>query len=236
MNRIVQFKIAEIIPEAKAVLKNQGISESATIQSRIHTLLIAAIDVFTNSAQPMGMISELSIKEFETIYEGEGENAEDTPLEHVFPQADNLALFALTLGSKVSAKIEGLFKDNDFALASLLDAVASLAADKAVEVCEAYYFDDLTRHFSTVDTYVLSYSPGYCGWHLSAQKKLFQFLQPQRIGISLNNSYLMIPLKSVTGVLVSGKKEIHFFESNYTFCRFCKTHSCRARMKRILIA
>ncbi|MFQ6112651.1 MAG: vitamin B12 dependent-methionine synthase activation domain-containing protein, partial [bacterium] len=175
--------------------------------------------------------------DFQTVLRGEGQNAEDTPIAHIFPQADHLALFALTMGSDVSLKIEELFKNNDFALGSMLDSVASLAADKAVEVCETTFSENLReRHPDSSDNHVLSYSPGYCGWHISGQKRLFQFLQPERIGISLNNSFLMIPLKSVTGVLIAGKKEIHFFETNFPFCSDCKTHSCRLRMISLVLA
>ncbi|MHC4266624.1 MAG: vitamin B12 dependent-methionine synthase activation domain-containing protein, partial [Planctomycetota bacterium] len=80
-------------------------------------------------------------------------------------------------------------------------------------------------------TRILSYSPGYCGWDISGQKKLFEYLHPGKIGISLNNTYLMTPLKSVSGVLVAGKNEIHQFRPNYPFCKSCKTHSCLLRMK-----
>ena len=80
---------------------------------------------------------------------------------------------------------------------------------------------------------VLSYSPGYCGWHISAQQKLFQYLRPGDIDISLNDSYLMTPLKSVSGVLVAGRKEIHYFDNSYPFCQDCKVESCLERMERV---
>jgi hypothetical protein len=236
-NQTVQFKILDIMPDRKAILKNQGIPQDLNIQSKIHTLITKAIEIFTTSAKPVGMISELSTGEFETIFTGQGKNEADNPLKHIFPLADNLALFALTIGSNISTKIEELFKDNDFALGYVLDTVASLAADRAVEVFEMYFFNNLSERCLTApDTRVLSYSPGYCGWHISGQKNLFKHLQPETIGISLNDSHLMNPLKSVTGVLVAGKKEVHLFKSNYPFCRSCKTYSCHERMKRISIA
>ena len=80
----------------------------------------------------------------------------------------------------------------------------------------------------------LSYSPGYCGWNIDAQKKLFSFLKPQQIGISLNESCLMTPLKSVTGVLVYGNKSIHQFDNSFSFCFNCKVQSCIERIERIL--
>ncbi|MFQ5751950.1 MAG: vitamin B12 dependent-methionine synthase activation domain-containing protein [bacterium] len=237
MSQIVPFNLADIMPAREAVLQHQGIPRGATIQNATYKLLTTAVELFRVSAQPIGLISELSLKEFETVFKGQGENADASPLVHIFPQAENLALFAVTMGGKISAKIEALFKDNDFALGAMLDAVASLAADKAVAVFEDYFYEALSKRKSiSVNFCVLSYSPGYCGWHISGQKKLFHFLQPQRIGISLNDSFLMTPLKSVTGVLIGGKKEIHIFENDYPFCSFCKTYSCRVRMKSVLMA
>ncbi len=81
---------------------------------------------------------------------------------------------------------------------------------------------------------LLRYSPGYCGWHITGQKKLFEELKPESIGITLNSSYLMQPIKSISGVMISGDKNIHFFENNFSFCADCKTISCKERMKKLL--
>ena len=230
MNQIIKFELRDILPEQHAVLQHQGIPKHVNASQTTQALFNNAMEIFTQIAKPLSLLRELSINELDTIFEGEGNNAEDTPLEHIYPKADQLALFALTMGSDISLKIEQLFKDNDFALGSMLDAVASLAADKAAEVCEDYFHTHLGKQ---PDSCVLSYSPGYCGWHISAQKNLFQFLRPGKIGIALNDSYLMIPLKSVSGVLVAGKKEIHFFDNDFPFCNDCKTYSCLVRMKRL---
>jgi hypothetical protein len=228
MNQTIKLELRDILPEQGAVLQHQGIPKHVNVSQTTQALFKNAMEIFTENANPVSLIGTLSIDQFDSIFRGEGNNPEDIPLKHIYPQAEQLALFALTMGSHISEKIEQLFKDNDFALGSMLDAVASLAADKAAEVCENYFHRQLGE---PSDLTVLSYSPGYCGWHISAQKKLFQFLHPEIIGISLNDSYLMIPLKSVTGVLVAGKKEIHFFDNDFPFCDDCKTYSCLVRMK-----
>ena len=236
MSSIVHIKLADIMPEQNAVFRKQQIPERAVVPDRIHTLFAKAMDMFTAGVQPAGMVSELSIQRFETIFRDEASNATDALLKDIFPHADNLALFAATLGANVTMMIEKLFKESDGALGTMLDAVASSAAEKAVEVCETFFFNDLSkRHNTTHDSFVLSYSPGYCGWHVSGQKKLFRYLQPEKIGISLNDSCLMTPLKSVTGLLVAGKKEIHLFdEGTYSYCSLCKDRTCSERMKKIL--
>ncbi|KPK89614.1 hypothetical protein AMJ80_09560, partial [bacterium SM23_31] len=90
MSQIMQLNVSDIMPEKKAVLRNQGIPEGAypaERENRIVALLAEAMDVFADSAKPVGISSELSIKECETIFYGEGKNEKDTPIEHIFPQA-----------------------------------------------------------------------------------------------------------------------------------------------------
>ena len=80
-------------------------------------------------------------------------------------------------------------------------------------------------------TALLRYSPGYCGWHVSGQKRLFEFLQPQQIGITLRESFLMQPLKSISGVMIAGPIDIHRFKNDYPFCERCETEGCRERIR-----
>jgi cobalamin-dependent methionine synthase I len=135
----------------------------------------------------------------------------------------------------VSQEIEDLFGNNDFALAYTLDAIASTAAectaDRLEERFDALVLGDVVSYYPTAH---LRYSPGYCGWHISGQKKLFERLGPDAIGVTLNKSCLMQPLKSVSGVIVSGKTEIHFFDNSFSFCAECTTKTCRDRLKHIM--
>jgi cobalamin-dependent methionine synthase I len=179
-------------------------------------------------------MQEVTVSEFEAIFEGEGQNDPESPLATIYPQAEGLALFAITMGESVSKDIEDMFKGKNFALGAMLDAVASLAADLAAAHTEEQYEKDLVSRTSPgSNVRVLGYSPGYCGWHISAQKQLFTTLEPERIGIKLNASYLMTPLKSVSGVLVAGPPEIHVFKPSFDFCKMCKTFSCHERLRNL---
>ncbi|UCD93579.1 MAG: hypothetical protein JSU69_07355, partial [Candidatus Zixiibacteriota bacterium] len=182
-----------------------------------------------------GIVDEISESEFESVYEGEGRNETATPLKEIFPLADNLALFAITVGETVSSEIEALFEEGDFALAAMLDTVASEATEIAGIIAERRYLEFLVserRNFG--ESTVLRYSPGYCGWHVSGQKRLFEFLRPEEVGIILTESYLMQPLKSISGLMVVGRREIHDFEMSYPFCENCRTQECRLRIGTIM--
>ena len=228
MREILQFESSEIEPDRDAVLKGQGMPAGAEPDERTRLLLNRAMGLLANCCRPQGIVADISLTEFEKVYRGEGANEPQTPLEKIVTRAERLALFAITLGEEISEKISELFGANDFALGSMLDSAASEGAEEAARLAERRFLDRLKEEGSASDsTAVLAYSPGYCGWHVSGQKKLFAYLRPEQIGISLRESCLMQPLKSISGVLVAGDKEIHNFEDNYPFCEQCRTRRCR---------
>ena len=234
MRKTLEIQLDEARPNQDSVLETQGIPPGAELTEEVKALLKRATDLFLELSRPRAVIADVSIPEFEVVYKGKGLNEADTPLDVVFRKADGLALFAVTAGEKVTEKINELFQANDFALGSMLDSVASAWTDKAADRVENVYFDLLSEQGKiTRSKGVLRFSPGYCGWHMSGQKKLFEFLRPEDIGITLLESSLMKPLKSISGVLVAGDKEIFLFDDSYPFCSECKSRSCRERIKQM---
>lgn len=235
MREIIKISVADTEPDRDEVLGLQGIPNDKKPSQNVVQIFEKSMELYRTCAQPMGIISEISIPAFEVVYAGEALNEERTPLDAIFRRADDLALFAVTIGETVIETIDRLFKSNEYALGSMLDAMASASAEKAADVLEKHFFDILERKAETnFSTTILRYSPGYCGWHVSAQKRLFAYLRPEDIGLTLLDSFLMRPLKSISGVLVAGKTEIHVFEDSYPFCRHCETHSCRERIRAIM--
>jgi len=233
MNReIIHYKLADIEPERVSIFESQGIKAGVEPSPVVYRLYETGVELFMKLAEPRGIAAGISPADFSRIYAGEGKNETDTPLEHIYPRAAGLALFAGTLGEKVSKEISRLLGGGDFALGFMLDSVASFCADKMSRIAEKFFLKNLiVEGRADRKSRVLNYSPGYCGWHISGQAKLFAYLRPGEIGITLNESYLMIPLKSVSGVLAAGEKNIHHFKNDYPFCSDCKTRTCRFRIK-----
>lgn len=222
--------IPEIIPSFSGVLKGQGVPKEAKIKKAIENDIYSALELFKTLATPGYLIEEISTITFDEIYNSSGMNEGDSPLELIYPKSEKLALFVITVGEKVTNKISKLMKENEIVIASMLDTVASLAVENSVEVLEKKYKD---RWEYNDNKAVLGYSPGYCGWHLSVQHEIFRILQPEKINITLSESFLMDPIKSASGVLVGGPKEIHFFKNNFPFCSSCKGRTCVTRIKNI---
>jgi hypothetical protein len=222
---------ADTVPSPDRVLSAQGVPTESTSGTRYTEMVQDAISRYRRLAAPRGICREISLGDFERVYEGEGNNAEDTPLDSIAQDADYLSLFAVTVGEPVTGEISTLFAAEDFARAVMLDAAASEGAELAADALEALVWQDAEKSGRLgSDHKLVRFSPGYCGWHTSGQKRLFEYLRPRQIGIELGDSYLMQPLKSISGVFVGGPRDIFIFEDNFPFCRDCDTRSCRERI------
>jgi len=126
----------------------------------------------------------------------------------------------------VSNRITGLFDAGELAEGYILDQVASFAADELAQVAARRF---QTESETTPGTAVLPYSPGYCGWNVTGQRALFAHLEPDELAITLNDSCLMHPIKSVSGVLVLAPIEAHDFNPAFPCCVTCTTLDCQER-------
>jgi hypothetical protein len=231
MKGILPLDPIRAAPHRDVVLRRQGVPEGHQVSDQVDALVERAMVLYESLAEARGIVSSISLSDFEEVFAGEGENDLPAPLPQIVEKADGLALFAATVGDPVSRKIEELFKENDPATACMLDGIASDRAETAATLLSEAFLNSLVREGAADEkSRALPYSPGYCGWHISGQKKLFSFLGPGTIDISLNSSYLMSPIKSVSGVLVVGHPDIHDFDNDFDFCLDCATWECRPRI------
>jgi hypothetical protein len=229
MREIIRISPDALIPTREEVLVAQGVPRSSTPSERIDRILREAFDLYGLTAAPIGMYADVSEEEFAVVFHGEGRNEPEAPLAGIYPAATRLALFAATLGEPICERIRSLFGANEPALGNALDTIASAAADRAAAWMEERYArSDAAEGQATQGARTLAYSPGYCGWDLSGQRRLFEALKPEAIGIVLGRSFLMRPIKSISGVLVTGAAGIHRFAPEYPFCGGCRTRTCRA--------
>jgi hypothetical protein len=229
LRTILDIELEEILPDTRAIIMQQGVPEYAAESPQLLDVAEGARTELEALLNPAGVLAEVTVPDFADIYPGQGFNDRETPLEGIFPRAERLALFAVTCGQPVCDRIRDLFFNADYPLGAALDAGASLAADQAAQIAQDRFAATLADK-----TGVLRYSPGYCGWHVSGQIDLFAFLGEDRAGITLSESCLMHPLKSVSGVIVAGPPDIHQFVNDYRFCTACAGKECRERIQAVL--
>jgi hypothetical protein len=232
MRKIIKFDAADIIPSPLEVLEDQGMAGRRNLPARIKDLLDSALELFSQLAEPRGILEELPIADFEAIYNGSGKNSPEGPVPGIVRQAEALALFAATLGDALITKSSELFAKGGPALGYMLDAVNSSAAERLGALMGQRFLELLTEQHKPVNGLkVQYYSPGHCGWHISGQEKLFHALHPEEMGIAINPSWAMKPFKSISGILVVGDMEIHRFKPVFSFCKQCKEKKCLERLK-----
>lgn len=230
MRRPLEFPVQAVVPEPAGVYRLLGL-DGRDPDARTAALHATARAEFIRLAEPRGLWQDATEADLADLVAGEGLNEPDAPLTRIQPRARRRALFAATVGPAPGRRVTELFAAGDFATGAVLDAVASAAAERtADEVERDWVVAQAAADPAAAAWRSRRYSPGYCGWHITAQRKLFAVLRPEAIGVSLNASCLMEPLKSVTGVILAGPPAIHAFEAGFPFCRQCRDRSCGARL------
>ncbi len=134
------------------------------------------------------------------------------------------AIFAVTIGGLLEKQVQRLAKEGRVLEASIMDAVGSDAAEKVAATVE-------NRIKEVADAEGLSisvrFSPGYCDWDVAQQTVLFQAMQGQSAGIRLTESCLMVPRKSISGVI--GMSPHGDALERWSPCKNCKRHNCPGR-------
>ena len=226
---ICSIPVQRFLPTPAQVLSAMGYPSHNPPREEVRRKLDHALETLSSLASPQALTCEISIHQFTDIFHGEGLNDSAAPLGEIYLNASGLSLFVATLGSAVSEASDSFIKSDDNVMAVLLDAAASYAVDE-IAACLEREFTHIpnSSNADAVAANIVSmrYSPGYCGWHISGQHKLFAFCDPSRIGVTLQSSALMSPLKSVSGVFVAGPASIHRFQPEFEFCSTCKTRSC----------
>jgi hypothetical protein len=230
MKSYFEVEPQELLAAAADAIDGLEPRSDSPLAPQLRSLIEEARRIFVDAAGPRGVYQSIDHRDFESVFRGDGGNDNETALEEVLEDSVSLALFAVTLGGEVSEHINQLFAEDDAVTGYYLDQVASIAADQLVQIARRRYAG---AESSNPDGVVLPYSPGYCGWNVSGQRALFARLEPTDLGISLNESCLMNPIKSVSGVLVAAPIEAHDFNPIFPCCAVCTTFACRDRVESI---
>lgn len=126
-------------------------------------------------------------------------------------------VFVSTAGAEFEAAVHALAAKGDIVADFIADSIGSVLAEMAVARLEKDLGIDAGLS--------LPYSPGYCGWDVREQHRLFSLFPPEPCGISLSESSLMTPEKSVSGFFALGKD----LKRQPYHCEICQNKKCYKR-------
>ncbi len=136
------------------------------------------------------------------------------------------AIFVCTIGSAMETWSKQLMKAGDPSTSYFVDTIASVTAEATANLLH----DHIGKKMQTLGmNFTNRYSPGYCNWSVSEQHLLFSLLPQNFCGITLTDSALMIPIKSVSGIIGIGT-DVKW--QNY-MCDTCGVKDCTYRLKRV---
>ena len=144
-------------------------------------------------------------------------------------KADSVAVFLCTAGEEIGVRSRNAMKDRDFLKGYIFDIIGTEIVEAAADLMQG----DLEKNMRDSGKKITNrYSPGYCGWDVTEQHKLFQLMPENYCGIKLTPSALMDPVKSISGIIGIGEN----VKNNPYTCRLCNQNDCvyrgiRERMK-----
>jgi hypothetical protein len=133
--------------------------------------------------------------------------------------SDYFALFVTTAGNSFDTWIKGKASGGDVLAEYLCSSIGSVIADKVADVLQ-----EEIRIKAQVESMGITnrYSPGYCSWHVKEQQGIFSLLPAEKIGVTLTPSFLMKPIKSVSGIIGIGYDKL----PGPYMCDMCNMTNC----------
>lgn len=137
-------------------------------------------------------------------------------------KSDSMAIFLCTAGDEIGIRSRKAMQERDLLRGYIYDVIGSEIVEAAADLMQG----ELEKTVKSAGRKITNrYSPGYCGWDVAEQHKLFQLLPDNFCGIRLTPSALMDPVKSVSGFIGIGE---HVKINPYT-CKMCDMKDCTYR-------
>lgn len=176
-----------------------GRSPSAAVLNRIDAQLASAKElikpVYTYEVRAIEGASEQSV-----YLEGKLVLSSRT-IHYVLSACKWAVVFLATIGPGLGKELSGLIETGDQVGAMILDAIGT-AAMVQIEGELQQVVKEIARRRGCRAT--LGYYTGYCDWHVSQQKVIFEIVDSVAVGVMLTDSCMMVPEKSISGVFGIG--------------------------------
>lgn len=139
-------------------------------------------------------------------------------------RSSRMVLFVATIGAELQSWMDERALKDEMLNTFIIDAIGSTIVESVGDYIERM----LERELATEELpmkHTNRFSPGYCGWRIEEQHKFFAMLPEDICGISLNDSSLMHPLKSISGVIGVGEDVL----TKKYGCSICNRTDCYMR-------
>jgi len=141
---------------------------------------------------------------------------------------EKAALFVCTAGATVSDRSRCSTSDADLLKGYVYDVTGTMVVERVAGMIQ----QELRRAMEAGGCRITNrFSPGCCGWDLAEQHKLFSFFTDNYCGVTLTESALINPVKSLSGLTAIGRNvsyhpwQCHFCDDKYCIYRDRKSEA-----------
>ena len=107
-------------------------------------------------------------------------------------------VMAATVGEAIEKQVTKSFEEGRYSFSVLLDAAATAAVEQVADAMEKTIHNEVKRLGLAMKW---RFSPGYGDWPIQQQTEILQLAGGSQIGISLTESLMLMPRKSITAVI-----------------------------------
>ena len=207
------------------VLRYLGYLAGHNVPARVSALVDSHIESASQLIEPQysSVIRNVDRVEDARVFLGDT-IFESQIIAHLMQGCQKAVIFAVTIGGLLEMKVQQLAKAGRVLEEAVVDAVGSAAAEQAAAAVQ-----NRVREIANAQGMGISlrFSPGYCDWAIDQQTMIFHALNGRSAGIRLTDSCLMVPRKSVSGVI--GMSAHGKDLETWSPCRTCKQRNCPGR-------
>jgi len=214
--------------DPRQVCRYLGYKADVEPSPRIASLLDECMGLARQLLQPTYSHTFKTIRDIRgsKVFIEDGLVLEGSSISQLLRRCAKVAVFVLTVGGAVEELAGRLADEGQIVKAYVLDAVGSTAAERLAELVQ-----DSIAAAAGAEGLCISrrFSPGYCDWDIGQQEMVFGALGGDFAGVRLTEDCLMLPQKSVSGII--GVGPCGEGVETYNPCLTCDKRNCLARRK-----
>lgn len=194
---------------------------------RIEEMLKDKREVCKGALQPSAIYDTFDIENVEEdlVYFKSGHIFNGPNISKILEGSETASILIYTLGKKIDDIIREEQNAGDTLGTIIMDAVTTSMLGIAGEHIYKIIKDNniIQKGYGAT----CKYSPGQYKWTIEEQKEIFNMVDTSKIGVHLNDSFLMIPFKSVSGVYGFGPEDK--INKTRVACDLCPRENCIGR-------
>ncbi len=212
--------------DIQQVLRNIGYDDNCKLPARISSLIEEYIENIPHLVVPAYtcVIRDINWVHGSTVVIDGPVIFESEVIGWLMKQCEKVAVFLVTIGGHLEETACGLAEDGLILQSAVLDAIGSVAVESV-----ANFVQERVKEIASEGGLDISrrFSPGYCDWEVSQQRVIFGAVNGDYKGIRLTEECLMVPRKSISGIIGVGSCNGNV--ENYNPCKICAQIECLGR-------